>query len=280
MTLLAAIQLELYKIFSRPRTYIAFAVIVILVAAIQFGVYAEGQTMLDALTQNLQSTFDFSGNLLNGYFTSFMILNMLWVHVPFLVALVTGDLLSGEAAGGTLRMLLTRSVSRGEWVVAKFIAAIIYSTILVLLLGALSLILCKMLFGYGDLLVIRNTINILPESDVMWRFYGAFGYGLLGMLVVAALSFFFSSLSDNSIGPIIGTMGVVIAFTVFSTLDVSIFRIMKPFLFTTYMGEWKSFFDFEPDYTKISRAAAVLLAHVVGLFLLTLVWFKRKDILS
>ena len=236
--------------------------------------------MLEAATQNLQDTFDFSGNLLNGYFTSFMILNLLWVHLPFLVALVTGDLLSGEAASGTLRLLLTRSISRTEWVIAKFTAAVIYSTILVLLLGALSLILGNVLFGFGDLIVIRDSINILPENDVMWRFFWAFGYGLLAMLVVAALSFFFSSLSDNSIGPIVGTMGVVIAFTVFTTLDVSIFRIMKPFLFTTYMGEWKSFFDFEPDYAKIIRSASVLAAHVVGLFLLTLVWFRRKDILT
>lgn len=278
--LIAAIRLELYKIFSRPRTYIAFAVIVVLVGAIQFAVYTEGQTLLEATTQNLQDTFDFSGNLLNGFFTSFMILNLLWVHLPFLVALVTGDLISGEAASGTLRLLLTRSVSRTEWIVAKFIAAIIYSFILVLLLGALSLLLGKLLFGFGDLMVIRNTINILPEHDVLWRFYCAFGYGLLSMSVVAALSFFFSSLSDNSIGPIVGTMGVVIAFTVFTTLDVSIFRMLKPFLFTTYMGEWKSFFDFEPDYRKIFRAAAVLVAHVVGLFLLTLLWFKRKDILT
>ena len=280
MTLLAATQLELYKIFSRPRTYIAFVVIVVLVGAIQFGIYTEGQTMIDAATQNLQDTFDFSGNLLNGFLTSFMILNMLWVHVPFLVALVTGDLISGEAASGTLRLLLTRSVSRTEWVVAKFIAAVIYSCILVVLLGALSLILGKMLFGFGDLMVIRDTINILPEQDVLWRFYAAFGYGLLAMLVVAALSFFFSALADNSIGPIVGTMGVVIAFTVFSTLDVSFFRVMRPFLFTTYMGEWKSFFDFEPDYMKIFRSGAVLAAHVVGLFLLTLLWFKRKDILT
>lgn len=280
MTLLSAIQLELYKIFSRPRTYIAFAVIVVLVSAIQFGVYAEGQTMLDMATQNLKDTFDFSGNLLNGYFTSFMILNTLWVHIPFLVALVTGDLLSGEAASGTLRLLLTRSTSRTEWVIAKFIAAIIYSILLVFLLGALSLFLGKILFGFGDLIVIKNTINILPENDVLWRFYCAFAYGLLAMCVVAALSFFFSSLSDNSIGPIVGTMGVVIAFTVFSTLDVSIFRMMKPFLFTTYMGEWKSFFDFEPDYGKIFRAASILLAHVIGFFMFTLLWFRRKDILT
>ena len=251
-----------------------------LVCAIQFGVYAEGQTMLDMATQNLKDTFDFSGNLLNGYFTSFMILNTLWVHIPFLVALVTGDLLSGEAASGTLRLLLTRSISRTEWVVAKFIAALLYSIVLVLLLGVLSLVIGKMLFGFGDLIVIRNTINILPESDVLWRFYGAFAFGLLAMCVVAALSFFFSALSDNSIGPIVGTMGVVIAFTVFSTLDVSIFHLMKPFLFTTYMGDWKTFFDFQPDYGKIFRSAFVLLAHVIALFLFTLLWFRRKDILT
>lgn len=280
MKIIDAIGLETYKIFSRPRTYIAFAVIVVLVLAIQLAIYTEGQTMIDMATVNLKDSFDFSGNLLNGYLTSYMILNTLWVHIPFLVALVTGDLISGEASSGTLRLLLTRDVSRSQWIFAKFVAAILYSALLVTLLGVLSLGLGYFLFGAGDLIVIRSQINILQADDVLWRFYMAFSYGLLGMCVVASLSFFLSSLTDNSIGPIIGTMAIVIAFTVFSSLDVSFFRVIRPYLFTTYIGEWKTFFDFDIDNGKIFRSSLVLLIHIIVFYTVTLTWFQRKDILS
>lgn len=280
MIFLRVLHTELYKIYSRPRTYIAYAAILIIIMAIQFGIYADGQKLLDFTTQNLQESFDFSGNLLNGYFISYLILNALWVHIPLLVALVVGDLLAGEANMGTFRFILTRPVRRITLAVAKFIAAIIYSASLVLILGGLSLGMGTILFGSGDLIVLRDTINIFSSDDVMWRFLLAFSYGLLGMCVVASLSFFLSSLADNSIGPIIGTMAIIIAFTIFSSLDVSIFHYMRPYLFTTYIAEWRSFFDYEIDYDKILKASLVLVVHIILFFSITLYWFNKKDIHS
>ena len=57
---------------------------------------------------------------------------MLIVHIPLLVALVTGDLLSGEAAMGTLRMMLTKPITRTQVVLSKLVAAATYTFILVL----------------------------------------------------------------------------------------------------------------------------------------------------
>jgi ABC-2 type transport system permease protein len=280
MHFLRTIRTELYKIYSRPRTYIAYGAILIIILAIQLAIFADGQKLLDFTTQNLQESFDFSGNLLNGYFISYLILNALWVHIPLLVALVVGDLLAGEANMGTFRLLLTRPLSRTTICVSKFIAAIIYSSSLVLLLGALSIGLGIALFGSGDLIVLRDTINIFSEEDILWRFIFAFAYGLLGMCVVAALAFLLSSLTDNSIGPIIGTMAVIIASTIFSSLDISVFHYLRPFLFTTYITEWRSFFDYEIDYAKITKATFILFAHIIVFFSFTLYWFNKKDILS
>lgn len=280
MTFILTTKTELFKIFSRPRTYIAYAAILIIILAIQFAIYADGQKLLDFTTQNLRESFDFSGNLLNGYFISYLILNALWVHIPLLVALVVGDLLAGEANMGTFRFILTKPVSRMTLCTSKFIAAILYSASLIILLGILSLVLGVLLFGSGDLIVLRDTINIFSVDDILWRFILAFAYGLLGMCVVAALSFFLSALSDNSIGPIIGTMTIIIACTIFSSLDVSIFHYIRPFLFTTYITEWRSFFDYQIDYQKLTKASLVLLAHIVILFSFTIYYFNKKDILS
>ena len=116
------IKIELYKIFKKWRTYIGFIAIGLLVAIIQTAMYYEGQKSLDFMTRNLQDSFLFVGNLLNGFFISYLILNMLAVHIPFLITLVAGDLLAGESTAGTYRILLTRPVSRLQVLSSKFIA--------------------------------------------------------------------------------------------------------------------------------------------------------------
>ena len=95
--MLTLVNIELYKIFKKWRTYIGFIAIAVLVPVIQLAMLAEGERSLDFMTRNLQQSFVFVGNLLNGYLISYIILNSLVVHIPFLIALVTGDLLAGEA---------------------------------------------------------------------------------------------------------------------------------------------------------------------------------------
>ena len=125
------IRIELYKIFSRIRTYIGFIAIGLLVPLIQVALFIDGETYIEFSLQNLKEAFDFQGNLLNGYLACYIILATLYVHIPFLITLVTGDLLAGEAAGGTFRVLLTRPVSRTKLLFAKFISGLIYTSSLI-----------------------------------------------------------------------------------------------------------------------------------------------------
>ncbi len=276
----ALIRAELYKIFCKPRTYIGFAAITLLVPLIQIALFVDGETYIEFSLQNLKEAFDFQGQLLNGYLASYIILATLYVHIPFLVALVAGDLLAGEATGGTLRILLTRPVSRTQLIFAKFISGMIYISALILWMAAASLILGIAIMGTGDLVVIKNTVYIFSEDDVLWRLIAAFGFGLFAMWCVGALSFMFSAFASNSIGPIILTMTVIISFIVISAIDLSLFRYIKPFLFTNYMGSWKLFFETPIDMNAIMISIGVLVLHTV-IFLGIALWhFKRKDILT
>ncbi len=243
------IRIELYKIFKKWRTYIGFLVIAVIVPVINFAMLAEGEKSLDFMTRNLQQSFVFVGNLLNGYLISYFILTSLAVHIPFLIALVAGDLLAGEATAGTYRLLLTRPVSRMKIVSAKFIAGLIYSNLLVLWLAVISLGLGFLMFGVGELIVIKSSgIIIFSRADVLWRFLMAYGFAALSMTVVTALAFFFSSLVENSIGPIISTMAVIIVFLILSAIQVNFFRNLEPYLFTTYMSSWRMLFDDPVDF--------------------------------
>ena len=279
--MLALVQIELYKIFKKWRSYIGFIAITVLVSVIQVAISYEGSRTLNFATRNLQQSFVFVGNFLNGYLVSQIILNALFLHIPFLVTLVAGDLLAGEATSGTYRMLIIRPVSRFNLVTAKFLAGIIYTALLILWLAIMSLGLGTILFGTGELMSLQsNALVIFARNDIFWRFLCAYGFAIVAMSVVSSLAFLLSSLVENSIGPIITTMAIIIAFFIISAIDVSVFQSIKPYLFTNYIGDWKSFFNKPPDYSSVWNSLMVLGLHIVILYGLTLYIFNRKDILT
>jgi ABC-2 type transport system permease protein len=255
--------------------------IAVLVPIIQIAMLVEGERSINFMTRNLQQSFVFVGNLLNGYLISYAILNALVVHVPFLITLVAGDLLAGEATAGTYRILVTRPVSRFKIVFSKFLSGLIYTNLLVLFMAIMSLGIGLLVFGVGELIVIKNVnILILSRTDVFWRFILAYGFATLSMTVVLALAFLFSSLVENAIGPIVSTMAIIIVFVIISALDIEFFQSIRPYLFTNYMQSWRSFFEDPIDMHDIIKSAGVLLGHVVIFLSATVYIFHKKDILS
>jgi len=97
------LQIELHKIYSRPRTYIAFAAITAIVLIFQFAFKYDGKSYMDLMLQNIQDNFEIDkSKAINGYFMCYIILNTLLVQVPILVALVAADTISGESKYGHL----------------------------------------------------------------------------------------------------------------------------------------------------------------------------------
>lgn len=276
MTLLRA---ELFKIFKKPRTYISFAIIAAVTLVIQLAMYANGQSFVDFVLQGIQEQFDVSGNILNGYLITYIILNLLLVHVPLLVALVAGDSLAGEAASGTLRLMLTRPISRARLVWTKFVANSIYAMLLLIWLAIIGLGLSLLLFGPGDMIHLTgDRLIMLLQDDVLWRYFGAFGFAALALITIGALALFLSALSSNAIGPIVSTMGVIILMTVMTNLELPVFLAIKPYLFTTHMVAWKGFFLNPPPYGAMWQSALVLLVYIIALLGATIFIFNRKDI--
>ncbi|MFA6979124.1 MAG: ABC transporter permease subunit [Ignavibacteriaceae bacterium] len=274
------VKIELYKIFRKWRTYIGFGAIGVMVPIIQVAMYFQGAHYLEFMTRSFKDSFVFVGNLLNGYLIAYIILGSLTIHIPFLIALVSGDLLAGEATAGTYRMLITRPVSRIKLVTAKFIAGLIYTNLLVLFLAVISLGLGLIIFGVGELIVINDAVIIFAQNDILWRFAFAYASAALSMSVVCALGFLFSSLVENAIGPIVTTMTVIIIFTIFSAINIDFFRTIKPYLFTNYMSTWRLVFDDPIDYQEVIKNYLVLAGHIIAFFGITLFVFKRKDILT
>jgi ABC-2 type transport system permease protein len=258
---------------------LGLAAITGLVGIILFALKADGLSMISFVTASFEQTLRFEGNLLNGNLVAFIVLQMLIIHIPLLVALVTGDLISGEAAMGTLRLLVSKPISRTQLMLSKFLAGGIYTLLVVLWLGFLAVIVGQWLFGVGDLMVLNSDgLVILQADDVNWRYAGGFCVAFLALLTVSSLSITLSCFSDNSIGPIVSTMAIILLFTIIVTLDVPIFDPIRPYLFTTHMAAWRSFFEDPLPWESIKKSIYILLGHNLLLIGISLFAFHRKDI--
>ncbi|MGL6270011.1 MAG: ABC transporter permease [Chitinophagaceae bacterium] len=287
------VQIELYKIFLKPRTYIAFVAIAAIVGLIQLGFYVDGETYIKFGMQALSDSFNIEGKILNGYLLAYIILQTLLIHVPLLIALVAGDMISGEANMGTLRLLASKPVSRTKLIVSKFLATIVYTLALLTWMAIWTLFLSLLIFGADDMIIMKSdVVTQILKSDIIWRYVAAFGFAALAMVTVASLAFFLSIFAENSIGPIMACMSIIIFFTILNTLNLPLFNVVKPFLFTSHMLGWKGFFDVQvnaqneqivgsvENLSAVLRSAGILVAHIFIFLGASVYIFNRKDILS
>ncbi|MCE3279662.1 MAG: uncharacterized protein K0S44_1853 [Bacteroidetes bacterium] len=272
---------EFIKIAAKPRSYIGIAAITLIVGIILFAMKMDGLEFISFVTAPFEQALSFEGNILNGNLIAFIILQMLIIHVPLLIALVTGDLVSGEGAMGTIRLLLTKPISRTSILFSKYIAGCAYTLVILLWMGFMALVVGKWMFGTGDLMVLNSDgLIVLQQQDLGWRFALGFSVAFLSLVMIATLSLTLSCFSENSIGPIVSTMAIIILFTIIGNLDVPVLQIIQPYLFTTHMMAWRSFFEDPLPYDDILHSLLILAIHIAGLLVIAVYKFNRKDILS
>ena len=288
-------KIELFKIFKRPRTFIAFGAIAVIVVLIQFALKVNGKDFVELFLDSQEDIFDVPyEKIMNGYFVCVAVLHTILIHVPLLVALIAGDMLSGEANAGTLRLLAGRPVSRTQIVLAKFFASSVYVLLLLIWMAMLALFLSMLIFGTNDLVVFKeDAIHVMNQYDVLWRFIAAFVFAALALTMIAAMAIMFSAFAENSIGPIVATVCIVVVFTVIEQLRVPVFKeTIIPYSFTSHMLGWKGFFYVVTDAdgntidgsvenpSALVRSALILLGYIVLFLFITIRYFKKKEILS
>ncbi len=272
---------EFIKIAAKPRSYLGIAAITLIIGLVLFAMKMDGKTFLSFITDSFDQSLSFEGDILNGNLIAFIILQMLIIHIPLLIAFVTGDLVSGEGAMGTIRLLLTKPISRTSVLLSKYLAGCAYTLVVLLWMGFMAIVIGKLMFGTGDLMVLNSDgLIILQEQDVAWRFFYGFLLAYLALIMIATLALTFSCFSENSIGPIVSTMGIIILFTIIGTLDIPMFDKISPFLFTTHMASWRSFFNDPLPIDEIKKSIVILVIHILGLLSIAIYKFNKKDILS
>jgi len=276
-------SLEVQKTFCRWRTYIGFAAVFGAVVLLEIIIKLNEQTMARNFAGNLNADFLVSGNILNVWTITTFVMNSLYVHVPFLIALVAGDMVSSEGTSGTIRFLLIRPPSRSRIIFSKYLTMLFYTAAIIAFLAVLCIGIGYAFFGSGDVIRFQASIPhivILPEQIAASRTLLAFLAAMLSMSVVGSLAFLFSTLVDNSIGPIIGAMAVVIIFLIIGNLPFESLESVRPYLFTTYMNIWQLLLDEPINWTEVGKYSLALLCHDALFFGISYFVFLRKDIKS
>lgn len=272
---------EIIKAFSKWRTYIGFGAIGAGVVLAMWGFRIGGAEIQRDLLRNLGDEFITTGNLVNGMWASYLLMNTLFIHIPFLITLVAGDVVAGESTAGTFRIYLTRPVSRTQVLTSKLLAAATYTAGIVVLLAILSLGLGNWWLGTGDVFIVdEQGILILPWDLALARFGLAYLFAFYTMLMVAALTFLLSVMVTNAIGPIVGAMSIIIISGMLTLINIDAFAWFQKHLFTTHFVLWQYAFHDPIPWGKVADSLLNLGIYSAVFVLVAFVLFRRKDVLT
>ena len=269
---------EFQKIFYRKRTYIGFILIGILIPFIVGAIDNGGNMLEKSIYGQLSDSFFFVGSLVNGYLATYIIIAVLITHMPFLSTIIAADIVSGEYSKGTFRLYLSRPIPRSRILLSKLIIVYLYTILLMAFFIGYSLLISVVWLGTGELAVFHMGLLFLSEDDVLIRFFIAFLTSTIVMLTVSSLCFYISTISKNSVTPIIITISTVFVGTAISIIPIEFFKIINPYLFTGYINSYLSAFHDPIPYDAILRLIITCFLWT-GIFLtLAFNHFIKKDI--
>src|SRR5216683_3313815 len=143
---------ELWKLFGKKRTYIGFGAFLLAQNAMLLAFrFTRWQKEMERMLSG-------NGYLAREYISALtvavvMLAPQIILLMPLYAALVGGDLVAKEAEDGTLRMILSRPISRFRLLLMKWLAGVIFSIVLVLVLGATALGFARMWFPWSGMFV-------------------------------------------------------------------------------------------------------------------------------
>jgi ABC-2 type transport system permease protein len=264
---------ELRRQFKRRRTrgvLIGMVVLpLILIGALQLGGSEDAQSnsrinLVDVAT----------GSALN--FTLFVLFATTGFFLVVVFALFFGDTVASEAQWGSLRYTLATPVPRMRLLRQKWLAALTLSVGALLTLVVVSLVAGGIAFGFDD---IQTPVGItIAQGEGMLRLLGMLGYLVVHLLVVGALAFWLSTITD---APLAAVGGAVFTTIVFAVLEqVEQLGAIRDWFPTAYGFAWTDLLQSPVDSGDLFRGVVQALVYVAVLTALGFRHFARRDVTS
>jgi ABC-2 type transport system permease protein len=192
------------------------------------------------------------------------------------VALFCGDTVASEAGWSSLRYLLAAPVPRARLLRVKLAVALTYSAGALILLPAMSLLAGSIAFGWGPLKI--PTGPTLDPGQALGRMAIVVVYAIISQLVVAALAFYLSTVTDAPLGAVGGAVGLVVVSNIVDA--VTALGAWRNILPTHWQFTWVDALQSELRWDGMLKGCAVSVSYAVVLLALSFRHFERKDIVS
>ncbi len=271
---------ELWKLFGKKRTYIGFAAFLLTqnLVSVLFRFTRASRPMERLLEGN--------GYLAEQFISALSIATIMLVLIavfllPLYVTLVGGDLVAKEAEDGTLRMILSRPISRVRLLGVKWVAGVIFSVLLVGSLGVLGILFARVWFPWTGLFV------WMPEQGIFSVFEAGAGLARYaaghGMLVVVAASmmgcaFMFSCFNIKPAAATILALSFI--FVNFVLQQIPYFEEFRHWFFTYHLNLWQFMFAERIPWARVGESISILAGFNLTFLVVGMAAFQVRDIKS
>jgi len=276
MRTLAVLRTELVKNLRRPRTYVAYGILVVIPVIMAIAIHLNPPSVPDREGGGGFLFLSFVSGLLLPAFALRITSALILVIV---VALFGGDAIAGEANWGNLRYLLMRPIGRGRLVFSKFVVAVFCAWVAVLLVAVTALIAGVITFGGEPInLTLGNFVTAQSTSAILGHLAVATVFVAWNLTGVVAFCFMVSCMTDAPFGAIFA--GVGLYFTSLILDQITSLGSIRYGLPTHYFDSWFDLVSRGQWSADMWRGALLQLAYIAVFFVVALWWFKRKDIKS
>jgi ABC-2 type transport system permease protein len=279
MNFLSQLGGELRKLFGRRRTYLGYAVFLVMEAIILavFKLPGSQRTMRDLIETN--------GLGFDSYYSSLTVTYWVMGFSMFLLgsiyfALVAGDIVAKESEDGNLRLVLARPVSRLRILLLKYAAVSIYTVTFVIFVGVTGYLMSVAALGFdGGLFVWNYKMKVFSAfatwSEGMGRIaMAALGIGI-SMVTLSSIAFMFSCFKMKPAAATIIALSIL-----FVDLVLQEFPFFKPYeqYFVTWrMSNWVYLLEQQISWAKLTNSYAFLFGLNATLFLIGYTAFRLRD---
>lgn len=275
-----SLRLEALRLRRSRRPLVAAAALTFFLVLMLLGFYTYAQNRTGdqaAFRYTFENSSYFNGLTFSIYAFYFGFLLLL----PIFVATEGGAQLAGDSADGTLRLYLTRPVSRARLFLGKLAVAFAYSSALAGAFLATTLLIGLVTVGWGDLDLYPGVLQMtdrhqhLEQSEALVRFALAWPAASLALLTPLALSLWISAWSRSAVNAV-GT-SVAVYLVLYVVAEIPFFADLRPWLFTSYLAYWRGLFREDVPWAELG-ADALRLCGYASLFLaLAFHRFRRRE---
>ena len=270
---------ELWKLFGKKRTYIGFAAL-LLAQVLIVVLFRYSHASHDMVRQLETNGYDATQYISSLTIATVMLFPIAFILLPLYISLISGDLVAKEAEDGTLRMILSRPISRFRLLLVKWLAGAIFSALLVVMLGLVGLGFASCYFPFGGLFVFvpGELFTVLDAAEGFWHYVGAHLFLCITACTISSLAFMFSCFNVKPAAATILALSFI--FVSFVLMQIPFFRDLQPWFLNHYLDQWLNLLAQPVPWWKVRESLCVLAGLNLTFFLIGATAFHVRDIKS